>query len=63
MMQMAQDFGSADTIIAICLTIVIFVVVGDALVLRPLSRLFQPRVTSAPARQGLWRRARAAIVP
>ena len=62
MMQMAQDFGNPDTIIAICLTIVIFVIVGDALVLRPLSRLFQPRVASAKEKPRFWRRARTATV-
>jgi NitT/TauT family transport system permease protein len=40
-MQIAQDFGRVDTIIAICLAIVIFVMLGDAFVLRPLSRLFE----------------------
>jgi hypothetical protein len=52
MMQWAQDFGSVNSIIAICLAIVCFVVTGDALVLRPLSRLFQP--DTAPARRGLF---------
>jgi len=37
-MQLAQDTGQVDTILAICLAIVIFVIAGDALVLRPLSR-------------------------
>jgi ABC-type nitrate/sulfonate/bicarbonate transport system permease component len=52
MMQWAQDFGSVDSIIAICLAIVFFVMIGDALILRPLSRLFQPDV--APARRSLF---------
>jgi ABC-type nitrate/sulfonate/bicarbonate transport system permease component len=37
-MQLAQDLGRVDTILAICLAIVVFVIAGDALVLRPLSR-------------------------
>lgn len=37
-MQLAQDLGRVDTILGICLAIVFFVVAGDALVLRPLSR-------------------------
>ncbi len=37
-MSLAQDLGRVDTILAICIAIVIFVVAGDALVLRPLSR-------------------------
>ena len=37
-MQLAQDLGRVDTILAICLAIVFFVIAGDALVLRPLSR-------------------------
>jgi NitT/TauT family transport system permease protein len=37
-MQLAQDIGQVDTILAICLAIVFFVIAGDALVLRPLSR-------------------------
>jgi ABC-type nitrate/sulfonate/bicarbonate transport system permease component len=47
MMQWAQDFGGVDTIIAICLAIVVFVLVGDALILRPLAQLFQPKQLSA----------------
>ena len=47
MMQWAQDFGSVDSIIAICLSIVFFVMIGDALVLRPLSHLFQPEPAGA----------------
>ncbi|MDH7796927.1 MULTISPECIES: ABC transporter permease [unclassified Beijerinckia] len=43
MMQWARDFGSVDSIIAICLAIVFFVSIGDALVLRPLTQLFQPK--------------------
>jgi NitT/TauT family transport system permease protein len=61
-MQLAQDFGQVDTIIAICLAIVIFVVLGDSFVLRPLSRMFDvaanppadddpPREPVAPAMQ------------
>ena len=61
MLQWAQDFGSVDSIIAICLTIVLFVAVGDALILRPLSRLFQPKVLSAK-RGGLLRRPPQALV-
>lgn len=41
MMQQAQDQGRVDSIIAICLAIVFFVVLGDALVMRPLSRMFE----------------------
>ena len=37
-MSLAQDLGRVDTILAICLAIVVFVVVGDAFVLRPLSQ-------------------------
>jgi NitT/TauT family transport system permease protein len=37
-MQLAQDTGRVDTILAICLAIVFFVIAGDTLVLRPLSR-------------------------
>jgi len=37
-MSVAQDLGRVDTILAICLAIVVFVVLGDAFVLRPLSR-------------------------
>ncbi len=55
MMQWAQDFGSVDSIIAICLAIVFFVIIGDALILRPLSRLFQPKV-AMQGRRGLLRR-------
>lgn len=55
MMQWAQDFGSVDSIIAICLAIVFFVILGDTLVLRPLSRLFQPKVSVAKSR-GFFRR-------
>jgi ABC-type nitrate/sulfonate/bicarbonate transport system permease component len=55
MMQWAQDFGSVDSIIAICLAIVFFVIIGDALILRPLSRLFQPKVVTAQ-RRGFLRR-------
>lgn len=58
MMQMAQDFGNPETIIAICLAIVIFVIVGDALVLQPLSRLFQPRALAASQKPPFWRRIR-----
>ncbi len=43
LMQWSQDFGSVDSIIAICLAIVFFVIIGDAFILRPLSRLFQPQ--------------------
>lgn len=42
LMQQAQDQGRVDTIIAVCLAIVFFVVLGDALVMRPLSRMFDP---------------------
>jgi len=66
-MQLAQDLGRVDTILAICLAIVLFVVAGDALVLRPLSRRLDAisgggaasasaegaAPTSAPQRQGL----------
>jgi ABC-type nitrate/sulfonate/bicarbonate transport system permease component len=55
MMQWAQDFGSVDSIIAVCLAIVFFVVIGDALILRPLSRLFQPKAATSQ-RRGLFRR-------
>jgi NitT/TauT family transport system permease protein len=55
MMQWAQDFGSVDGIIAICLTIVFFVMIGDAMILRPLSRRFE----SNDATQGLRRPALA----
>jgi ABC-type nitrate/sulfonate/bicarbonate transport system permease component len=55
MMQWAQDFGSVDSIIAICLAIVIFVVLGDALIMQPLSRLFQPKAATA-RRRGFLRR-------
>jgi ABC-type nitrate/sulfonate/bicarbonate transport system permease component len=37
-MSLAQDLGRVDTILAICLAIVVFVVAGDAFVLRPLSQ-------------------------
>jgi NitT/TauT family transport system permease protein len=63
MMQMAQDFGNPETIIAICLAIVIFVIVGDALVLQPLSRLFQPRVPAASPKHAFWRRVRTLPAP
>jgi ABC-type nitrate/sulfonate/bicarbonate transport system permease component len=62
MMQWAQDFGSVDSIIAICLAIVFFVVIGDALILRPLSRLFQPKV-DVVGRRGFWRRQGALVSP
>ena len=62
MMQWAQDFGSVDSIIAICLAIVFFVVIGDALILRPLSRLFQPKVTTSQ-RRGLFRRQPSPLAP
>jgi ABC-type nitrate/sulfonate/bicarbonate transport system permease component len=58
MMQWAQDFGSVDSIIAICLAIVCFVMIGDALVLRPLSRLFQ-QDTAPPTRRGITATMRA----
>lgn len=41
MMQRAQDFGRVESIIAICLAIVFFVVVVEALLLRPLSRTLE----------------------
>jgi len=63
MMQMAQDFGNPEAIIAICLAIVIFVIVGDALVLRPLSRLFQVRAATGNEKRGFWGRLRAATAP
>ena len=47
MMQRAQDFGKVETIIAICLAIVLFVMVVEALVLRPLSRYFEARTGAA----------------
>lgn len=43
MMQRAQDFGQVETIIAICLAIVFFVMVAEALLLRPLSRYFETK--------------------
>jgi NitT/TauT family transport system permease protein len=61
MMQWAQDFGSVDSIIAICLAIVFFVVIGDVLILRPLSRLFQPKVEMS-RRRSFWRRESRALV-
>ena len=50
MMQWSEDFGSVNSIIAICLAIVFFVVLGDALIMRPLSQLFQPKVRAARRR-------------
>lgn len=41
MMQWAQDFGSVDSIRALCLAIVVFVVAGDWLVFRPLDRRYR----------------------
>ena len=62
LMQWARDFGSVDVIIAICLAIVVFVTVGDAFVMRPLTRLFEPK--PAPVRRGfLWRRMRTGGAP
>jgi NitT/TauT family transport system permease protein len=40
MMQQAMDFGSVDEIIAICLSIVVFVAVGEWLVWGPLARRY-----------------------
>jgi len=61
MMQWAQDFGSVDSIIAICLAIVFFVVIGDAFILRPLSRLFQPQ--AVPRRRGWFMRRQPQPIP
>ena len=55
LMQWSQDFGSVDSIIAICLAIVFFVIIGDAFILRPLSRLFQPQAVMQ-GRKGFLRR-------
>ncbi|MBN9081961.1 MAG: hypothetical protein BGP04_09510 [Rhizobiales bacterium 62-17] len=52
MMQWARDFGSVDSIIAICLAIVFFVAIGDALILRPLTHLFQPKTERTRAKKG-----------
>ncbi|MCW5771247.1 MAG: ABC transporter permease subunit [Rhodospirillaceae bacterium] len=54
-MSVAQDLGRVDTILAICLAIVAFVVIGDALVLRPLSHRLDAisgAAASADARPG-----------
>ncbi len=40
MLQEAQDLNDPDTILAICLVIVVFVIVGEWLILRPLARVF-----------------------
>lgn len=60
MMQVGQDMGSVDSILAICLAIVIFVIIGEWLIMRPLARMFDtgsmagleaaaPRRPAAPA--------------
>lgn len=48
-MSLAQDLGRVDTILAICIAIVVFVVAGDALVLRPLSKRLDAISGSASA--------------
>ena len=58
-MQLAQDLGHVDTIIAICLAIVLFVGLGDALILRPLSRLADAGERASPAGRGSGSRPRA----
>jgi len=40
MMQVGQEMGQVDAIIAICLAIVIFVIIGEWLIMRPLGRIF-----------------------
>jgi ABC-type nitrate/sulfonate/bicarbonate transport system permease component len=40
LLQQAQDLNDPDTILAICLVIVLFVIAGEWLILRPLARLF-----------------------
>jgi NitT/TauT family transport system permease protein len=61
MMQWARDFGSVDSIIAICLAIVFFVTIGDAFVLRPLTRLFEPKLEPS-RRRGFLRRGGASVI-
>ncbi|SMH32711.1 ABC transporter permease [Mesorhizobium australicum] len=39
MMQHAQDVGQTDRILALCIAIVIFVIIGQRFILQPLSRL------------------------
>jgi NitT/TauT family transport system permease protein len=39
MMQHAQDLGQTDRILALCIAIVIFVIVGQRIILQPLARL------------------------
>lgn len=41
LMQLSQDMGEVDRIIAICLWIVAFVIIGERLVLDPLTRLVE----------------------
>jgi ABC-type nitrate/sulfonate/bicarbonate transport system permease component len=40
MLQVGQDMGQVDSVVAICLAIVIFVIIGEWLIMRPLARLF-----------------------
>jgi NitT/TauT family transport system permease protein len=48
LLQEAQDLSDVDSIVAICLVIVLFVIVGEWLILRPLARMFDTGGTAAP---------------
>jgi ABC-type nitrate/sulfonate/bicarbonate transport system permease component len=43
MMQLAQDLGDIDRIIALCLWIVMFVIIGERLLLNPLEKLLSSK--------------------
>lgn len=50
MMQHAQDLGQTDRILALCIAIVIFVIVGQRIILQPLARLIVKGESSGSAR-------------
>lgn len=43
MMQMSQDLGAVDQIVSLCFYVVLFVMVGERLVLDPISHFFEDR--------------------
>lgn len=50
LMQLSQDYGAVDRIVAICLWIVVFVVVGERLVIDGIASLVERRHRTPPAR-------------
>ena len=49
MLQQAQDMNDPDTILAICLVMVVFVIIGEWLILRPLAQFFDTGAAPAKA--------------